>query len=321
MTRAAFLIAMLAIGLATPVAAQPYPSRTVSVVVPFPAGGSVDVVARLLVQKLNESMGQNFIVENRAGGAGGAVGANAVTKAAPDGYTLMFTASIHIITPFINSKIPYDAVKDFAAVSLVASGPLLVSTAPNVPANTLKEFFDLVRKEPAKYTFATSSFGSAGHLAVELLKRDAGVDTLVIAYKGAGPMLNDIMGGQIQLIADPMASSSPLAAAGKIKALAVTSLKRVAAAPNIPTIAESGMTGFDFSSWYGLWGPKGLPADITAKLQGEIAKALAQPDVKERLAVLGFEAIGSTAEEFAKYIDEESAKYSQIIKDAKIKGE
>ena len=319
--RAVCLIAMLALGFISPATAQPYPSRTVSIVVPFPAGGSVDVVARLMVQKLNESLGANFIIENRAGGAGGAVGASAVTKAAPDGYTLMFTASIHIITPFINSKIPYDAVHDFAPISLVAAGPLLVSTAPNVPANTLKEFFDLVLKEPAKYTFATSSFGSAGHLAVELLKRDAGVDTLVIAYKGAGPMLNDIMGGQIQLIADPMASSSPLAASGKIKALAVTSMKRVAAAPNIPSIAEAGMTGFDFSSWYGLWGPKGLPADITAKLQSEVAKVLALPDVKERLAVLGFEAIGSTPAEFAKFIDEESAKYSQIIKDAKIKAE
>jgi tripartite-type tricarboxylate transporter receptor subunit TctC len=314
-------LAVFLIALATPAFAQPYPSRTVSVIVPFPAGGSVDVVARLLVQKLNESMGQTFIVENRAGGAGGAVGANAVAKAAPDGYTLMFTASIHIITPFINNKIPYDAVKDFAPVSLVASGPLLVSTAPTVPANNLKEFFDLVRKEPAKYTFATSSYGSAGHLAIELLKRDADVDTLVIAYKGAGPMLNDIMGGQIQLIADPMASSSPLAASGKIKALAVTSMKRVAAAPDIPTIAESGMTGFDFSSWYGLWGPKGLPADITAKLQAEAAKALALPDIRERLATLGFEAIGSAPATFAKFIDEESAKYGQIIRDAKIKAE
>jgi tripartite-type tricarboxylate transporter receptor subunit TctC len=309
------------LGLAVPAAAQPYPHRTVSVIVPYPAGGSVDVVARLVAQKLGESMGANVIVENRAGGAGGAVGANVVAKAQPDGYTLMLTASIHIITPFLNSKIPYDAVKDFAPVSLVAAGPLLVSTAPNVPANDLKEFFELVRKEPTKYTFATSSFGSAGHLAVELLKRDAGVDTLVIAYKGAGPMLNDIMGGQIQLIADPMASSLPLAASGKIKALAVTSLKRVAAAPGIPTIAESGMNGFDFSSWYGLWGPKGLPADITAKLQTEVAKALAAPEVKERLAVLGFEAIGSTPDAFAKYIDDESAKYSQIIKDARIKAE
>jgi tripartite-type tricarboxylate transporter receptor subunit TctC len=212
-------------------------------------------------------------------------------------------------------------VRDFAPVSLVASGPLIVSTALSVPAKNLKEFFDLVRKAPDKYTFATSSYGSAGHLAIELLKRDAGVDTLVIAYKGAGPMLNDIMGGQIHLIADPMASSLPLAASGKIKALAVTSSKRAAAAADIPTIAESGMTGFDFGSWYGLWGPKGLPADITARLQAEVAKVLAQPEIRERLGLLGFEAIGSTAAEFAKYIDDESAKYGQIIRDAKIKAE
>src|SRR5947207_5278188 len=151
MTR--ILTALVWLMLAAPAVAQPYPNHTVSVNVPFPAGGSVDVVARLLVQKLNESMGANFIVENRAGGAGGAVGANAVAKAAPDGYMLMFTASIHIITPFLNSKIPYDAVKDFVPVSLVASGPLIVSTAPTIPANSLKEFFDLVRKAPDKYTF------------------------------------------------------------------------------------------------------------------------------------------------------------------------
>jgi tripartite-type tricarboxylate transporter receptor subunit TctC len=320
MKRCIFL-ALAFVALAAPARAQPYPNRTVSVIVPYPAGGSVDVVARLIVQKLNESMGANFIVENRAGGAGGAVGANVVAKAAPDGYTLMLTASIHIITPFLNSRIPYDAVHDFAPVSLVAAGPLIVSAAPNVPANNLREFFELVRKAPDRFTFATSSFGSAGHLAVELLKRDAKVDTLVIAYKGAGPMLNDIMGGQIQLIADPMASSLPLAASGKIKALAVTSSKRVAAAPNIPTIAESGMTGFDFSSWYGLWGPKGLPADITAKLRSEVAKALARPEAKERLGALGFEAIGSTPEAFAKFIDDEAAKYQRIIKDAGIKTE
>src|SRR4051812_2292840 len=321
MKRFALTLILALLALAAPAFAQPYPSRTVSVVVPYPAGGSVDVVARLIVTKLNENMGASFIVENRAGGAGGAVGANSVAKAAPDGYTLMLTASIHIITPFLNSKIPYDAMKDFAPVSLLAAGPLLVSTAPNVPARNLKEFFELVRKSPDKFTFATSSFGSAGHLAVELLKRDAKVDTLVIAYKGAGPMLNDIMGGQIHLIADPMASSLPLALAGKIKALAVTSSKRVAAAPNIPTIAESGMTGFEFASWYGLWGPKGLPAEVTSKLHGDIVRVLAQPDVRARLATLGFETIGSTPAAFAEFIDDESAKYERIIREAGIKTE
>jgi tripartite-type tricarboxylate transporter receptor subunit TctC len=316
---AVLFTALLALG--APALAQPYPNRTVSVIVPYPPGGSVDVVARLIVQKLNEGLGQYFIVENRAGGAGGAVGANAVAKAAPDGYTLLLTASIHVITPFLNKNIPYDVVKDFTPVTLVASGPLIVSTTPSMPANTLKELFDLARKEPNKYTFATSSFGSAGHLAIELLKRDAGLDTLVIPYKGAGPMLTDIMSGQIHLIADPMASSLPLATSGKIKALAVTSLKRVAAAPDIPTIEESGMTGFDFQSWYGVWGPKGMPAEIVARLQAEIVKVAGSAEVKQRLRVLGFEPIGSTAAEFTKYIDDEMAKYGAIIRDAKIKTE
>ena len=323
MKRVSFLLCALALfDLAGAHAvAQPYPNRTVSIVVPYPAGGSVDVVARLIAQKLNERFGQNFIVENRGGGASGAVGASFVARATPDGYTLMLTASIHIITPFLNKSLPYDAVKDFAPVTLVAAGPLIVSTTPNMPVSSLKELFELVRKDPNKYTFATSSFGSAGHLVVELLKRDAGVDTLVIPYKGTAPLLTDIMGGQVQLTADPMASSLPLARSGKIKALAVTAMKRVAAAPDIPTIAESGMTGFDFQSWYGLWGPKGLPADIAATLQAEVVQVLALPEVKERLAVLGFEAIGSTTAEFARYIDDESAKYERIIRDAKIKAE
>jgi tripartite-type tricarboxylate transporter receptor subunit TctC len=269
--------------------AQNYPTRTVSLVVPYPAGGSVDGVARIVAQSLAERLGQSVIVENRAGGAGGIVGANYVAKATPDGYTLLLTASIHVITPFLAKIMPYDVAKDFTPISLVAAGPLIVSTAPNVPATNLRDFFALVRKTPDKFTFATSSFGSAGHLAVELLKRDAGLDTLVIAYKGAGPMLTDVMSGQVQLVADPILSSLPLAQTGKIKALAVTSAKRVAAAPAIPTIAESGATGFDFLSWYGLWGPKGLPSDIAAKLQAAIAAIAVEPQAKGRLALLGFE--------------------------------
>ncbi len=321
MRRLLAMLLVLAPCLVGPATAQPYPTRTVSIVVPYPAGGSVDGVARILAQKLAETLGQSVIVENRAGGAGGIVGANYVAKAPPDGYTLMLTASIHVITPFLSKAVPYDVVKDFAPISLLAAGPLIVSTAPGVPAANLRDLFALVRKSPDKYTFATSSFGSAGHLAIELLKRDAGVDTLVIAYKGAGPMLTDVMSGQVQLVVDPILSSLPLAQSGKIKALAVTSSKRVAAAPEIPTVAESGMTGMDFVSWYGLWGPKGLPADIAAKLQAEVAAIVAQPAVKERMALLGFEPIGSTTAYFAKYIDDEMAKYAKIIKDANIKAE
>lgn len=319
--RSLVLAGLLCELLSVSAVAQSYPSRTVSVVVPYPAGGSVDGVARIIVQKLNESLGQHFIVENRAGGAGGVVGANYVAKAAPDGATLLLTASIHVITPFLNKNITYDVVKDFTPITLIATGPLLVSTTPSVPANNLKEFFDLVRKDPNKYTFATSSFGSAGHLAIELLKRDAGTDTLVVPYKGAGPALTDLMSGQIHLMADPMLSSLPLAQSGKIKALAITSAKRLATAADIPTVAESGMSGFEFVSWYGLWAPKSLPAEIGTKLQAEIAKILGQPDVKSRLATLGFEPVGSTAEDFAKFIADEMAKSEKIIKDAKIKME
>jgi len=300
---------------------QSYPTKPIRFIVPFPPGGGNDLLARAFAQHLSEPLGQPLVVDNRPG-ASTIIGTELAAKAPPDGHTIfMGNNSTLCINPNLYKKLPYDPVKDFAPVSLLAAGPLLVSTAPNVPASNLKEFFELVRKTPDKFTFATSSFGSAGHLAVELLKRDAKVDTLVIAYKGAGPMLNDIMGGQIHLIADPMASSLPLAAAGKIKALAVTSAKRVAAAPDIPTIAESGMTGFEFASWYGLWGPKGLPGDITAKLQSEVIKVLAQPDVRERLATLGFETIGSTPLEFAKFIDDESAKYERIIREAGIKTE
>jgi tripartite-type tricarboxylate transporter receptor subunit TctC len=306
---------------ATPATAENYPARTVTVVVPFPAGGSVDGVARILVQKLNETVGQNFIVENRAGGASGTVGANAVAKAAPDGYTLMVSASVHIINPFLYKNVPYDVVSDFTPVSLLADGPLIVSTTPSVPANNLKDFFALVRKDPQKYTFGTTSIGSASHLAIELIKSDAGLDTLVVAYKGTAPALTDLMSGQIQLLADPMLSSLPLAQGGKIKALGLTSLKRAAAAPEIPTVEESGVKGFHFVSWYGLWGPKNLPADVSSKLQADIAKVLALPDVKQRLNMLGFDPIGTGGEQFAVYIRDEMAKYEKIIRDAKIKVE
>ena len=305
-----------------PATAQSYPSRTVTVIVPFPAGGSVDGVARIMVSKLNETVGQYFIVENRAGGASGTVGANAVAKAASDGYTLLLSASVHVINPFLYKSVPYDVVNDFTPVSLLADGPLIVSTTPSVPANNLKDFFDLVRKDPQKYTFGTTSVGSASHLAIELLKRDANLDTLVVPYKGTAPALTDLVSGQIHLLADPMLSSLPLAQGGKIKALGLTSLRRAAAAPNIPTVEESGgIKGFEFVSWYGLWAPKNLPADISGKLQADIAKVLARPEVKERLLGMGFEPIGSTSAQFTKYITDEMAKYAKIIADAKIKME
>lgn len=307
--------------ISAPAHAQTYPDRTVAIIVPFPPGGSVDGVARIVVDKLNHTVGPHFIVENRAGGASGNVGANVVAKAAPDGYTLLLTASLHVVNPFLYKNMPFDVVKDFTPVTLIAAGPLIVSTTPSVPARTLREFFDLVRQNPEKYTFGTTSIGSAGHLVIERLKREAGVNTLVVPYKGTAPALTDLMSGQIQLLADPMLSSLPLARAGRIKALAITSTRRQAAAPEIPTVEESGLPGFDFSSWYGLWGPKDLPADIAAKLQANIAEVLKMPDVQTRLGALGFEPIGSTPDQFTAFIQNEMAKYEKIIRDADIKVE
>ena len=321
-TPAALLVMLTSNFLAAPcscAAAQGYPSRTVTVVVPFPPGGSVDGVARIVVQKLNDTVGQHFIVENRAGGASGTVGANFVAKAAPDGYTLLLSASVHVINPFLYRNVPYDVVKDFTPVVLLADGPLIVSTTPSMPAHYLKDFFDLVRKNPERFTFGATTIGSASHLAIEMLKRDAGVDTLVISYKGTAPALTDLMGGQIQLIADPMLSSLPLARGGQIKPLGLTSRKRSAAAPEIPTVEESGVKGFEFVSWYGLWGPKNLPTDISDKLQAALANVLAMEDVKERLRLLGFDPIGAPAGQFANYIRDEMAKYQAIINDARIR--
>jgi tripartite-type tricarboxylate transporter receptor subunit TctC len=319
MARSLLLVALALVGVVPAAArAENYPSRTVTVVVPFPAGGSVDGVARILVQKLNETVGQHFIVENRAGGASGIVGANAVAKAPPDGYTLLLSASVHVINPFLYKSVPYDVTRDFTPVALLADGPLIVSTTPSVAADNLKDFFALVRKDPQKFTFGATTIGSASHLAIELLKLDAGLDTLVVAYKGTAPALTDLMSGQIQLLADPMLSSLPLAQGGKIKALGITSLKRAAAAPDIPTVQESGMTDFAFVSWYGLWGPKDLPPDISNKLQADIAKVLALPDVKARLNGLGFDPIGWGGEQFGAYVRDEMAKYEKIIKDARI---
>src|SRR5262245_51637357 len=237
------------------------------------------------------------------------------------GHSLLLSASVHVINPLLYKSVPYDVVHDFTPVALLAEGPLIVSTTPSVPANNLRDLFALVRKDPQKYTFGATTIGSASHLAIELLKLDAGLDTLVVAYKGTAPALTDLMSGQIQLLADPLLSSLPLAQGGKIKALGLTSLKRAAAAPEIPTVAESGVTGFAFVSWYGLWGPKNLPADLSNALQADVAKVLALPDVKQRLNALGFDPIGSGGEQFATYIRDEMAKYEKIIKDAKIKVE
>lgn len=300
--------------------AQGYPAKPVRVVVPFPPGGTVDVVARVLTQKLSEQLGQQFIVENRAG-ANGTLGSDFVAKAGPDGYTLLVNASIHVINPLILPRVPFDVVRDFTAISNIGSVPLLVTAHPSVPAANLREFIALVRANPTKYTYATSGLGSAGHLSEETIKYESKLDILIVPYKGAGPALADLIGGQVSSMIDPLPSSYPLVKGGKLRPLAVTSAKRVAFLPDVATVAESGLPGFEMVSWYGLWGPANLPREITSRLSAEVAKAIRSQLASDRLGDQGFDPVGSTPEQFVAYVNQEIAKYTKIVKDANIKVE
>jgi tripartite-type tricarboxylate transporter receptor subunit TctC len=308
---------LLALALAGAAHAQ-YPAKPVRIVVPYPPGGTVDVVARNLAQQLTVQTGQQFIVDNRAG-ANGTIGSDFVSKAAPDGYTLLVQASIFVINPLFLKNVPYDVQRDFTAVANIGSVPLLVTAHPSVPAGNLREFVALVRANPDRYTFATTGLGSAGHLTEEVIRRDAGLSILIVPYKGAGPALTDIVGGQVSALADPLPSSYPHVKGGRLKALAVTSRERIAFMPDVPTMAESGFPGFEMLSWYGLWGPPGLPKDVLERLAAETAKAAKSAEMREKLASQGFIPDGSGPAAFAAYVKDEIAKYAKIVKDANIK--
>jgi tripartite-type tricarboxylate transporter receptor subunit TctC len=312
-----WLVCLLA-ALAAASAHAQYPSKPVRITVPYPPGGTVDLVARHLAQQMGTQVGQQIVVENRAG-ANGTIGSDFVSKAAPDGYTLLVQASIFVINPLFLKNVPYDVQRDFAPVSNIGSVPLLVTAHPSVPAASLRDFVTLVRANPDKYTFATTGLGSAGHLTEEVIKRDAGLSILIVPYKGAGPALTDIVGGQVSALADPLPSSYPHVKGGRLKALAVTSRERVAFMPEVPTMAESGFPGFEMLSWYGLWGPPALPREIVDRLALEVSKAVKSPEMQEKLAAQGFLPKGSTAPEFAAYVKDEIAKYAKIVKDANIK--
>ena len=316
-----FVLALAAIICASVAAAQGYPAKPVRIIVPYPPGGTVDLVARFVAQRLTDQTGQPFVVDNRAG-ANGIVGSDLVARAAPDGYTLLVQASIFVANPLFLPNLPYDVQKDFTPVSNLGAVPLLVTAHPSVPAGNLREFIALVKADSRKYSFATSGLGSAGHLSEETIKRQAGIpDLLIVPYKGAGPALTDLLGGQVSSMIDPLPSSWPLVKGGKLKALAVTGARRVPFMPDVPTVAESGLPGFEMVSWYGLWGPPGLPGDIGARLTTEVARAVRSPQAAERLGEQGFEASGAGQEQFGAYIRDEIARYARIIKEAGIKAE
>jgi tripartite-type tricarboxylate transporter receptor subunit TctC len=310
-------IAIAALLLSTAAFAQ-YPAKPVRVVIPFPPGGPTDVVGRLLAQKLSEQMGQNFLIENRAGG-NATIGSNEVAKSAADGYTLLFNASIFTITPLLSKNVPYDVQKDFSAVALVAKGPLAVAVSNAAGVSSVKELIASAKANPGKHAFAIGSVGSAGHLGTELLKRSAGIDLLIVPYKGSTPAYQDLLGGQIQGFLDPVLGAQPHWKAGKIKVLAVSSLKRLPSAPDTPTVAET-LPGFEFYTWYGLWGPAALPRDVLAKLNAEVNRALGS-DLRDKLLAQGYELSPGSPEDFAKFQREDIARSGKIIQESAIRAE
>ena len=317
--RSVVLLALLALPLAilvgpAPAAAQAFPNKPVRLVVPFPPGGPLDTVGRALAQKLTEAWGQSVIVDNRPG-AGGNIGADLVAKAAPDGYTVVMGAlSTHAVNPSLYAKMPYDAMKDFAPITLVAITPNVLVVNPSLPVNSVRELIAYAKANPGKLAFGSGSNGSAGHLAGELFKADTGTDLLHVPFKGAAPAMQALLSGDIQLMFDNLASASAQVKAGKLKALAVTTARRSPLAPDLPTMAESGVPGFDISTWFGLLAPAGTPPEIVGRWNAEVGRILRTPEMRERLTAMGAEPAPDTPAEFAQFIASEAAKYARIVK-------
>lgn len=322
MQRHHFIRGLLAAALlgaaATSALAQTYPNRTVRMVIPFPPGGTLDTVGRMLAQKLSEQMGQTFIVENKAGG-NGVIGGDAVAKATPDGYTLLFNASTFTTAPMTMKSVPYTVTKDFTPVALVAKAPLSVAINKNLPITDIKSLLAYAKARPGDMKFAVGSIGSAGHLSTELLKRAGNLDYLIVPYKGTAPAFQDLIGGQIDGFVDPILGSLQYHRNGMLRVVAVTSAQRAASLPDVPTVAET-IPGYEFYSWYGLWGPAGLPADIAHRLNAEVNKALAS-DMREKLTPQGLLLTPGSVEDFVKFQTEDMARSQKIVTEGKIRVE
>jgi tripartite-type tricarboxylate transporter receptor subunit TctC len=297
---------------------QAWPTRPVRMVIPFPPGGTLDTVGRLLAQKLGDQMGQPFIVENRPGG-NGVIGADVVSKAPADGYTLLFNASTFTTAPMTMKSVPYEVVRDFTPVALVAKAPLSVAINKNLPITDVKSLISYAKAHPGKMTFAVGSIGSAGHLSTELLKRAGGLDYLIVPYKGTAPAFQDLIGGQIDGFIDPILGSLQYHKSGMLRVIAVTSAARATSLPNVPTVAES-IPGYEFYSWYGLWGPAKLPPAITQRLNAEVNKALGT-DMRETLNAQGLLLTPGSVDDFAKFQQADMERSKKIITEGNIRVE
>jgi tripartite-type tricarboxylate transporter receptor subunit TctC len=318
---AAAISVLIALGLAlayVPIAsaqvAGPFPARPVRLVVPFPPGGPLDVTGRAIAQKLTETWGQPVIVDNRPG-AGGNIGADLVAKSPPDGYAVVMGAlSTHAVNPSLYPKMPYDAARDFAPITLVAITPNVLVVNPALPVQSVKELVAYAKANPGKLSFGSGSNGSAGHLAGELFKVETGVDIVHIPFKGGAPALQALLAGDTQLMFDNLANAMSQVKAGKLRALAVTTAERSKLAPELPTMAEAGLPGFDIATWFGLLAPAGTPADVIAKWNVDVVKVLDSTEMRERLHAQGAEAAPTTPARFAAFIQGELVKYARIVK-------
>ena len=316
-TLLAAFAASLAAALAPAAVGQPaFPTKPIRIVVPFPPGGTTDILARAAAQKMTEAWKEQAVVDNRPG-AGGNIGAELVARSPADGYTLLMgTVGTHAINASLYAKMPYDHVKDFAPVILVAAVPNVLVVHPSLPVHSVAELIAYAKANPGKLNFASSGSGTSIHLAGELFKVMAGVQMTHVPYKGSAPAIADLVGGQVQLMFDNLPSALAQIKAGKLRALAVTSAQRAAALPDAPTIAESGLPGYEASSWFGLLAPAGAPADVVAKINGEIARWLASPEAKEKLSSQGAIAAGGTPEDFARHIAAETAKWQKVVRES-----
>jgi tripartite-type tricarboxylate transporter receptor subunit TctC len=296
--------------------AQDYPNKPIRMIVPYPPGGGTDVVARIVNEKLSQELGQPIVIDNR-GGAGGSVGTEIASKAAPDGYTILLTLSSHTINPKLFPKLGYDVERDFIPISLAASIPQIIVAHPSVPAGNMQELLAWMKANPGKVNYASVGVGSPAHIAGELLKLKSGVQMTHVPYKGGGPAMTDVIAGQVQLAIVSMPAALQFVKAGRVKALAVASAKRSASAPDVPTIAEGGLDVV-VESWYGVLVPAKTPAPIVARLNAAMVRVLAMPDVKEKLFAQGAEAVSNTPAEFEAIIKDEIAKWEYVIREAKI---
>jgi tripartite-type tricarboxylate transporter receptor subunit TctC len=312
------VLASLGLMFAATVGAQNYPTKPVRIIVPFPPGGAVDLIARVMGSRMQEALGQTFIIENRAG-ANGSIGSDAVAKAAPDGYTLLVQASTLTTNALLFPNLPYDVVRDFAPIAQLGFVPLLLTTNASNPAANLAEFLPRLREAPQKYTFASPPQGSGGNIAIEAMRAQAKTPFEVVVYKGTAPAITDLLGGHVAALIDAMPAQIANVRAGKLKPLAVTGAQRSPQLKDVPTFAESGLPGISIVSWYGLWAPGKLPADLQRLLSVEASKAIKSNEANDRLGPTGFVGSGSTPDEFAKFIATDMAMMSKLIKDHGIK--